>query len=358
MRLLAEISGHGYGHLAQSAEVLNVLTREQNIQLTVRMDAPYSLVQSRIDGPFEFLRGGSDFGMCMFSALAVDVETTAQRYAALHENWEREVETQANWLRQQKFDAVFANVSYLILAAARQANIPAVAMCSLNWADIYEPFCASYSGAEQILKQMREAYASARCFICPEPSMEMPGLPNILRVAPVARRVASCREALLARLDLADDTVLVLVAPGGIPTEIPVNLWPQEQGFFWILTWPVSVDRPDMVSFQDLQQDFSAILAASDVVLTKPGYGLVTESVCAGKPVVYTLRGDWPEEPLLHQWLAKSTPSEEVSQQQFFAGDVLTAIKKVLGQAPYPPVEANGARQAADLIVECLSDCD
>src|SRR3569832_979850 len=143
--LLAAITAHGYGHLAQSAVVINALRRQlPELELTIYTRAPHHLLRARIDGDFTLL----------------DEAAEAQR------------------LRTLSPDLVFANVPYRILAAARLAHIPSVALCSLNWADIYRHFCGAMTGAEEIVGEITAAYHDADLFLRPAPSMPMPVLHN------------------------------------------------------------------------------------------------------------------------------------------------------------------------------------
>lgn len=360
MRLLADITGHGFGHVAQSALVLNALAEKTDVDLTVRSSAPEQLLRSRIQNNFLHLREHSDFGMRMRSALEVDVEQTALAYAALHAQWGALVERQAEWLLDQRIEAVFSNISYLVLAAARRAGIPSVALCSLNWANIYHKYCGHLEGSGPVLAQMFAAYNDAHCFICPEPSMPMPGIDNIISVGPLVEHAHNCRPELLKHLGCADAAQLVLVAPGGIPTHFDLASWPQKKGLIWLITWPAELSRADMVAVDQLPYAFSDILAASDVVMTKPGYGTVTEAVYHAKPVLYTLRGDWPEEPALHQWLTRYVPTCEVSQAAFLSADVVDKIEALIGEkaslSNFPAPPAPGVQQAVTCILAHLNN--
>ena len=70
-------------------------------------------------------------------------------------------------------------------AAPAHTSLPGIAMCSLNWADIYAHyFHGHHSAARAIYGQIREAYQCATCFIQTEPSMPMASLPRRLPVVP------------------------------------------------------------------------------------------------------------------------------------------------------------------------------
>src|ERR1700730_10578588 len=50
---------------------------------------------------------------------------------------------------------------------------------------------------------------------------------------------------------------------------------------------------------------FIDLVRSSDVLISKPGYGLVTESACNGVPIVLASRPRWPEETSFRAWLAR-----------------------------------------------------
>ena len=61
-------------------------------------------------------------------------------------------------MRHPQLDIVLADVPYLTLAAASRASIPAAALCSLNWADIYRHYFNNRTEAGKILAEMESAY--------------------------------------------------------------------------------------------------------------------------------------------------------------------------------------------------------
>jgi hypothetical protein len=140
--LVVSISGHGFGHVAQTAPILNRLHEHiPQLRLTVRSAAPHSHLRSRIRAPFAYLPSEGDIGMLMSSALDVRVEESCAAYRAFHADWNARIADEAHLLRELGADMVLSNVGYLPLAGAQHADIPNVALCSLNWADIYRHYC-------------------------------------------------------------------------------------------------------------------------------------------------------------------------------------------------------------------------
>ena len=99
----------------------------------------------------------ADFGLVMKSALDIDLDASAAAYAQLHRDWQQRVAEEVCRLESLEPDLVLADVPYLTLAAATQAAIPAAALCSLNWADIYRHYFTHRKEADGILAQMESA---------------------------------------------------------------------------------------------------------------------------------------------------------------------------------------------------------
>ncbi len=353
--LLAVVSAHGFGHFAQTALVLNALHElNPGLRITLRSRLPRELIRTRLRMPVDIVEDSADFGMLMDSALDVRLEDSFEAYRHLHRDWARQVAGEVEKLRNIGPDRVLANIPYLTLAAAAEAGIPAFAFCSLNWADIFWDYFSGRSGAQAIHEQMLTAYDSAETFFCPEPSMPMPLLHNCLRVGSVAALGQERRMHLERRFGLTGKR-LVLVVPGGIHTDIDMERWPCHPDLCWVPAWPVDSRRDDILPAVATGLEFTDLLTSCDLVLTKPGYGIVTEAVCNGKPVLFVRRGDWAEEPFLVDWLLRHGRAVEVSRQQFFNGQVIDELEALLGEPPSAPPLADGAMEIARHLQRALA---
>ena len=302
--LLVALTAHGFGHVSQSAAVINALRhRMPDLRLTLYTSMPRSLLAKRFEGEFSLIAQAPDVGMTMKNALEVDAAASAVAYQAYHQDWKRSVEQEARLLRSITPDAVLANVPYRILAAAAKAKIPAVAMCSLNWAGIYEHFCGKLPGATVILDQIRAAYRNAHSFLQPMPNMPMSDLENRIGIGPIAQIGNDRRPEILQRLGLNVKAKLIVVSLGGIPTRLDLSQWPALPDVYWIVPADWDPRRHDTISFESLTMDFVNVLRSADALITKPGYGSFVEAACNGVPVLFAPRHDWPEEAYLVEWL-------------------------------------------------------
>jgi hypothetical protein len=383
------ISAHGFGHLAQVAPVLNQFADQTTqtpapIRFTLRTKLPASQITQRVRVPFAIDDVADDFGMQMRSALQIDLPASLSRYQVLHADWSRHVDRVAEQLTAQAADLVFADIPYLTLAGASHAGITSVAMCSLNWADILLqsvracPAALSEVGLglqqfERIVQTMRDAYASAAVFLQPTPSMPMVGLANARSIGVVGESPPQdCRETLIQWVQRTRqqqnnkqassqktankqtrDAWLVLVSMGGIATELKPENWPTHcngRPLIYLVTAALANQHPHAVVVDDHAPAYQILIAASDVVLTKPGYGTFVEACAAGTPILSVTRADWPESDALMRWVSDSGHVLAITPDQLSAGEFGAALRVLLDGGRSEPIKMTGAASAAQTV--------
>ncbi|MCX8086025.1 MAG: hypothetical protein N3C63_03880 [Rhodocyclaceae bacterium] len=353
--LFADISAHGFGHLAQAAPVLNALAaRCPALKLTVRSALPVEKLRERIRAPFMHLQAASDIGFVMIDAFDIDLAATAQAYRAFHADFAARVAAEAALFNKLAVDLVFSDVAYLPLAGAARAGLPAIALCSLNWADLFAHFFGCEAWAAPLLAEMLADYQSAP-FLRATPAMPMPTLVDTHAIGPLAVAGQARREALAAQLGARQTARLVLVSLGGIPTRLPVEHWPATPDLHWLVPAAWQPCRADMSAIEPLGWPFADLFASVDAVLTKPGYGTFVEAAVNGTAVLYLRRPDWPEQDVLIDWLHAHARAAEISTADLAHGRLSTTLDRVLASPAPPRPIADGAAQAAAFIAARLS---
>ena len=354
--LLLALSGHGYGHLAQCAPVVNALWADMpDLRVSVCSVLPREVVASRLDGPFAYHCVELDPVLQMFNAWEVDVPASQQVYRAFHDNWDTGLQQDVEMLRQLSPDVLLADIPYRILSAAAQLEIAAIGMCSLNWADIYAAYCMGDDKDRGILARMIAGYRAAHTFLTPQPAIPMPQLDNTRVIGPIARRGVRQKSSLCEHYGIAEDVNIVLVALGGIATDIPLDLWPRMENTVWLFATAVGrLQRDDLLDVSAVDLSFIDVLASVDVVLTKPGYGTYAEAVCNAVPVLSIERPDWPETAVLNRWAQQHGHLESMTHEQFYQGTFAPQVRALLAKDRGPGMQPAGISQAAQLIQTLL----
>jgi len=344
-----DISGHGFGHLAQMAAVIRALPQGADLRIVVRSALRADVISGFVGDAVETAAAAPDIAMVMHGPSTVDAIASAARYRDLHADWDRHVAREADRLAALRPDLLVANVPYLSLAAAQHAGVPNVALCSINWFDMYAAYCGGQPEAPAILRAMEGAYRGAVVFLQPAPHMPMDNLPNRRHIGPLGRVGRTRRDEICAALGVGPDKRLVLATLGGIAVDKPLAL-PAMAGVHWLAGNGAAVGRTDVSDSDRLGISFVDVLASADAVLTKVGYSTFVEAACNGVGLISAPRADWPESAALMQWATENTNFAEAKNGLHDAQGVAGAVAKVLSARRRPPVKPSGIAEAVEHI--------
>ena len=87
-------------------------------------------------------------------------------------------------------------------------------------------------------------------------------------------------------------------------------------------------------------------------MISKPGYGIVSECIVNGSALLYTARGRFVEHDMLVAEMPRVLRCRYIPQEDLLTGVWDDAVDALLGQPPPPErLLANGAEVAADAII-------
>ena len=349
--IVVYISGHGFGHLAQIAPVLNALHRDNpDISFIIRSELPESLISRRLRMPFTRLDGPVDVGVVQKNAVCEDIPATIKAARAFYRDFPARIEAETARLRPLHVHLVLSDISPLAFPVAQQLGVPSIAVASLDWHAIYRDFLPT---GDSILEILREAHAAADLLIQPPLSMPMPSFPKRKSVPLIVDELPDFPQSPHAN----KKTALVMFGGAGDP---PFDLQSLSAINDWrfLMLAPPPDGAPENVRQADLSQTTTMqLMNQCDVVVTKPGYGTLAECWRTQTPLCYLPRRDFAEYPYLDDWLQRHAPCTRMVLQDFAAGNWLAAMQEALAcPRRWPDIPASGAQQAADLIAaECLT---
>ncbi len=353
--LFVDISAHGFGHLAQAAPVLNRLVEQlPALQLTVRSVLPLDRLSQRIHAPFTHIAAASDFGYVMHDAVTLDLPATAAAYRAAHADFPARVAAEVRRLTSLGIDAVFTDVAYLPLAAAAQAGLPALSMCSLNWADLFQHYFGKERWAAPVHAEILAAYRSAP-FLHVTPGIPMPNFAQVIKIGPIGTMGIERRSALREKVGAGKAARVVMIALGGIPMRLPIEHWPVQENILYLVPAAWQPTRTDFHSIESIGWPFVDLLRSVDAVVTKPGYGTFAEAAGNGTAVLYQRREDWPEQDYLIDWLQTHARCAEISADKLASGNFADTLDTVLAAAVPPAPTFTGIEGAASYLLKFLT---
>ena len=341
------ISGHGFGHASRDIELIReICARRPDARVIVRTSVPRWLFAPVAGAAVEVQALETDTGLVQIDSLRFDEEETARQAARFYADFDRRVTIEAELIRGVRADLVVGDIPPLACAAAERAGVPSVALGNFTWDWIYSIYPAFDRIAPDVMPTIRRAYAAATHALRLPLHGGFEPMSAVTREIPfIARR--STRDPADTRrlLGLTGDWPIVLPSFGGYAVDLPLETLRRSSRF--TLIEPVS-ELPAGVLYQDL-------VAAADVVVTRPGYGIVSECVANDTALLYTSRGRFIEYDLFVAEMPRILRCRYISQEDLFAGRWADAIDALIAQ-PAPPERpaVNGADVAADQIMNLV----
>jgi L-arabinokinase len=359
--IAAYVSGHGFGHATRTAEVLRALRAlAPRLPVSVASAAPHALFASQVAPPFEHRYLECDVGLVQKGALEIDLAGTAERWRAWAAGWDARVDHEAAWLRSAGVSLVLGDIPPLAFAAAARAGVPSVGLANFSWDWVYRHLSAREPALGAAADLCAAAYGRAtRLFRLPFAG-DLAAFRAIEDVPLVARRPRLPRPQAQARLGLGSRPVVLLSFGGlGLPGFSPEVLAGTPGLQFLVPNepdgLPANVASVHASRLAALGLEYVDVVGAADVVVTKPGYGIVSDAIGAQARLVYTDRGDFPEYPVIVGGLERWLPSVYVTNEEVRSGRLGDAVRRVLAM-PFPPApDMGGADVAARRLQDLLN---
>ncbi|OSM07046.1 hypothetical protein MAIT1_00043 [Magnetofaba australis IT-1] len=353
------MSGHGFGHLAQTAPVLAALAQQTPLEaLTLCCALPARKIRYKLTLPHIHDSEPRDVGLIQTDPMQPDLPATAAALDALHADWPQKLAREREKMAAFRPDVVIANIPYLTLEAAQGLGIPTVALASLSWDrivagyyDVAEPRVAAW------LQRMRVAYGGVDLALAPHPAMADAPFPHVVEIPPILDAAQPDRAGLRAQLGISPEETrpLILVSLGGIPIDaLPFDLLRRERRGLFLIDHPDAPHEENLYNVGRLGDwPFGAVIGSVDGVVGKPGYGMSVECAAHGIPFLYARRFHFADEASICAWLAQHGRAREITLEQFFQADWWADFEAVLAQ-PTPPRPAHDGAQEAARRIRCF----
>jgi L-arabinokinase len=341
------VSSHGLGHAVRDATLIAALAaRTRRLRFIVRTAAEPWAFRPPMGASLEVQPAETDTGVSQIDSLRPDEDDTARRAAAFYAEFDRRTLEEAAVLGRLDAALVIGDIPPLAFAAAARAGVPSVAVGNFTWDWIYRGYPAFDRAAPGVVDTIRHAYGHATHAL----RLPLHGGFDAMRAAVedipfIARQSQRGRIEARRVLGLSAEVPVVLASFGGYGVDLPYEAL-AASGAFALLT----IDRGLALGL-----GHEDLVAAADVVVSKPGYGIVSECVANGAALLYTSRGRFVEYDVFVAGMPRILRCRHLSQEDLRAGRWTAGVDALLGQPPAPERPAlNGAAIAAEKILDWI----
>lgn len=352
------ITSHGYGHGVRSCSIiraLNALYPELEIHIVSRL--PQGFITNQSGSTQNPIRAKSfDVGMVQLDSIRVDVESTLQKIGDFLRGREDLLRQEIEFISRQKISLVVADIPGIPIEAASMAGIPGVAVGNFGWDWIYSDFISRNPLWRPVVEMFREQYGKAALLLRLPFCEKMSAFPRIEDIPLVATPGVSRRAEISALTGCEERRKWILLSFTTLDwSEEALSQVELLEEYEFLTVLPLQWRRKNIHAISREQMMFADVVASVDAVLSKPGFGILSDCIVNQKPLIYADRSDFLEYPILEASIRKYLKYAHIPAGKLYSG----ALEESLGSiwaAPGPEMhlKAGGDRIAAQRIAGML----
>lgn len=318
------VSGHGYGHARRMTQVIREFARLQpDATIRIRSAAPARVFEPL---PAQWIETCDiDAGLVEIDPLNIDRENSLRRLLAFMGRRGEIIATEVAAIRRIEPRLIVADIPFLAGDVAAEAGVACVGISNFTWDWIYESLFAGDSRYAAAAGSIADGYAKLSALL------ELPfgrTCPSIGRKIPtplIAMRSVRKPAEILAQLGISpeDRRPRVLFGTrGGLPPDTLASAAANASGFLLLCPDEPRHSLPaNAVTFHiGPGLDFSDVLRISDAVISKLGYGIVSECIATQTRLVWPPRAGFAEDWVMENEAPQYLPMLRMPVEDFRAG--------------------------------------
>lgn len=347
-KLLYYVSGHGFGHISRSSVIWNEFVNNNFVVCVVTERESFFAEKPK---NISFRKQQIDVGVFQKNSLEIDLEKTKLAIQTFQTRTEDILKLEEKFLLEYKPDLIFSDSSSLIFPLAKKLKIPAYFIGNFTWDFIYKNYAKYDLFFEEYAKKISEEYSQCELgFVLP---LDCPisSIQKQKKVGLVGRKPTLSKEEVRKQLGFTDEKKYFLFSFGAYGLD--ANLFQYEklsESYQVVVSRIESFLHPKVFRKDDIY--YPDIVTACDFVVTKPGYGIVSECYFAKTPIIYTDRGDFAEYPYLVKQMKQFVPAEYIQQDKLYQFDFENCIEKLETEKQnFAPISQYGEKEILNFFI-------
>ena len=283
----------------------------------------------------------------------MDLDETLRSCSALHARAQSIIDRELDFLRQHDIGLLVSDIPPLAFEIAARASVPSIAISNFTWSWIYREYLKDRPAFLPLIEEMETFYRKATLALTLPYPGDMSVFAQMESIPWITRTSILNKEEARTRFDLPQSATIALLSFGGLGLErLPWQKLRRLQNYYFVATGKTPQRQGNVAILAEAQPAYFDLVRAADIVIAKPGYGIVADVIAHQIPVLYTERGDFPEYPNLVRALNDLTTAEFISQQDLLSGHIEPQLDCLLSKNPHwPTVALDGATFAAERIL-------
>ena len=363
MKILFYISGHGFGHATRIVAIMKaILVKEPCSELYVKTHVSKTLFEKFPPSSIHYYRKALDVGVVERDIFSQDIYATLTRYSEITTNKKQIVREEVQFIKREGIDIIVSDIPPIASDVGHLAQVPVIAIGNFCWDFIYEPYVQAYPKFTHFVDQIRASYRKTDLLLRLPFHHDMEAFPRQRDIPLVVRKCSMSSEETKLRLGISPDDKRPIIFLSLRMSDIFIRAGVEDilrSNEFLLLstenTTPMDENKFLVIPRSMRMEEFPNIMAVSDLVISKLGYGMASECISAKTPLMYPPREDFAEYTILQQGIRDILPSYCIPKYDFLYGKWYAHISRFLQNTfKSSDVSTDGAEIAANIILSYL----
>lgn len=311
------ISDYGYGHASRSIAVIReLLLRDSNLQIIVCHSFAISFMKKSIlSNRVSFRDINTDTGYLLKSgSIYPDKKLLLEEYLKFTNEWDCRLVVEEGFLKNNHVDLVLSDISPLPFQPASNLDIPSIGISNFTWYTAYQGLVE-----ETELTPLKEAYSKMTYFFALAGSNEECGS-EAEQYGIFSRKVdLSEINRIRNQIDKSHEKKIVFLGLGMKIDQATLDILPiwDSPDIEFIVSSNVPVVRKNVQQIPSGYVETQNYIAASDLVITKAGWGMVGEALNNNVSLLILERPSMNEDQSTINYLKKYNACEVIDWNEF-----------------------------------------
>jgi len=320
-KIIYYITDHGKGHATRSIEIIKKL-KKNNFDVTVRNSNAKEMLKHEIP-ECKIINGLTDVGpIIKKNGFSIDEKKSIEQVSKWIDRIEEICYKEIDLFSKIKPDLVISDISPMPLYAAKKLEISSIAISNFSWYDVLKFIPKSH------LVKLKRFYDCADLAIKLPLGTEMNHFQKRLKVGLISRQTTRTKVKIRKELGIKKESKIVLFALSGSDHVIQSKKGDCVE--YVSLNTKIN-HKLNPIEFKQVMDGQNYVLA-SDLVIGKCGYGLISECLMNGIPFFYVadeshLEQMGIEKDLLKRGIKTRRTFEEIDATNY-DHNFLNSIKK------------------------------
>ncbi|MDX1957090.1 MAG: glycosyltransferase family protein [Leptospiraceae bacterium] len=325
MKIAFYVSSHGFGHISRCSSLIEYLIQENHevVLMTLRKNffqvIPDKLVIRVI---------ATDLGVEQKNSLEVDISKTLEKLLESEKNKKLIIEKELDFLNEFKPDILVSDSSSMPFLFSSKLKIRSYFLGNFTWDFIYENYSKLHPEFLRISRSLKNEYSLADYALILPFSCPINVFKNTKIVGVLGRKPNNDKKTLREKFQFDEGMIYYLFSFGAYGLEFQnfqlENLNEKER---IVVSRLEALDHEKVIRIDDAH--YPDLVSACDYVVTKPGYGILSECFFGKTPILFTDRGDFAEYPFLVNAIENHLIGSYISNEELFQLNLQEAIQRI-----------------------------